>query len=80
MLLVSFLVVPGQLVQLLNDGQISEVNDGLFQANASKMFVNDGEMLVNVGELSVWLYSFDHHDIHKHFTIISEHFTSISLK
>ena len=33
-----------QSVQLLNDGQIA--NDGLLQANASKMLVNDGKMLV----------------------------------
>ena len=41
------------------------VNDG-------EMHVNDGEMLVNDGEMSLWSYT--------HFTIINEHFTSISLK
>ena len=34
--------------------------------------VNDGDMLVNDGEMSEWSYT--------HFTIINEHFTSISLK
>ena len=38
-------------------------NDDFFQANASKMLVNDGEM-------NVWLYT--------HFTIIAEHFTIIN--
>ena len=48
-------------------------NDGLLQANASKILVNDDEMLVNDGEMSSWAYT--------HFTIINEHFnTSISWK
>ena len=50
-----------QLVQLLNDGQMSKW--GLPQASDGKMLVNDGEMLVNDGEMSVG---------YTHFTIIDE--------
>ena len=46
------------------------LNDGLLQANATKILVNDGEMLDNDGEMSVWSYT--HH--------IASIFTSISLK
>ena len=44
--------------------------DGLLQDNASKMLINDDEMLVNYGEMSVWSYT--------HFTIIAEHFMIIN--
>ena len=54
-------------------------NDGVLQANATQMLGNDvemlhndGEMLINDGEMSIWSYT--------HFTIINEHFSSISLK
>ena len=64
-----FLFLEGlrQLVQLLNDGHMSEY--GLLQANDRKMLFNDGEMLVNDwemlvndDEMSIWAYT--------HFTII----------
>ena len=41
-------------------------NDGLLQANASKILVNDGLMLANDGEMSAWsmiIYAFHHHCI-----------------
>ena len=61
-------------------------NDGVLQANATKMLVNDcemlvhdGEMLVNDGEIlvndvemSIWSYT--------HFTLINEHLSSNKLK
>ena len=31
--------------------------DGLLQANASRMLVNDGEMFVNDGDMSAWYYT-----------------------
>ena len=54
-------------------------NDGVLQANATKMLVNDCEMLVNDGEIlvndvemSIWSYT--------HFTLINEHLSSNKLK
>ena len=67
-------------MQLLHDGP----NDGLLQAN-------DGKMLVNGGEMSVWSYTHltiidepfaiinDHLTIiNEHFAIFNEYFTIIS--
>ena len=46
------------------------VNDGLLQANASKILVkdgempvNDGEMLGNDGQMSIWSYEYSHFTI-----------------
>ena len=66
------------MVKLVNDGLLQAndgkmlVNDGEMFVNDSKMLVNDGKMLVNDGEISLWSYTY--------FTIINEHFTTISLK
>ena len=70
-------IFPRQLVQLLNDGQMTEW--WFIQANGGKMLVNDGAM-------SEWSYThftiIDEHFaiINEHFTIINEHFTIIRLK
>ena len=48
---------------------IKWANDGSLQAYASKMLVNDGEMLFNDGVMRVWSYT--------HFTIINKHFTTV---
>ena len=55
------------------------VNYGLLQSNDGKMHVNDDQMLVNGGGISIW--SCTHFTIiDYHFAIIKEHFTIISLK
>ena len=52
----------GQYSRCIFSMMVKWANDFLLQANASKMLFDDGEMLVNDGEMSIWSYT--------HFTII----------